>query len=50
VADLADSNTCSGIRQAPWAVDHVLVHFTRLFRWWHCGGPLLSGMCARSVA
>jgi hypothetical protein len=31
----SDSNTCSGIRQAPWAFDHVLVHFTRWFRWWH---------------
>ena len=27
----ADSNTCSGIRQVPWAFDHVLVHFTRRF-------------------
>jgi hypothetical protein len=25
----ADSNTCSGIKQAPWAFDHVLVPFTR---------------------
>jgi hypothetical protein len=30
----ADSNTCSGIKQAPWAFDHVLVHFTRSFRRW----------------
>ncbi len=30
----ADSNTCSGIKQAPWAFDHALVHFTRWFRWW----------------
>lgn len=29
----ADSNTCSGIKQAPWAFDHVLEHFTRSFRW-----------------
>ncbi len=29
----ADSNTCSGIKQAPWAFDHVLAHFTRWFRW-----------------
>jgi hypothetical protein len=28
----ADSNTCSGIRQAPWAFDHALVPFTRSFR------------------
>jgi hypothetical protein len=28
----ADSNTCSGIKQAPWAFDHALVHFTRWFR------------------
>jgi len=25
----ADSNTCSGIKQAPWAFDHVLEHFTQ---------------------
>jgi hypothetical protein len=31
----ADSNTCSGIKQAPWAFDHVLVHFTQSFRWGH---------------
>jgi hypothetical protein len=31
----ADSNTCSGIKQAPWAFDHVLVHFTRWLRWSH---------------
>jgi hypothetical protein len=31
----ADSNTCSGIKQAPWAFDHLLVHFTRWFRWSH---------------
>jgi hypothetical protein len=31
----ADSNTCSGIKQAPWAFDHVLVHFTGWVRWWH---------------
>jgi len=31
----SDSNTCSGIKQAPWAFDHVLVPFTRSFRWWH---------------
>jgi hypothetical protein len=31
----ADSNTCSGIRQAKWAFDHVLAHFTQLHRWWH---------------
>jgi hypothetical protein len=29
----ADSNTCSGIRQAPWAFDHVLAPFTQQFRW-----------------
>jgi hypothetical protein len=29
----ADSNTCSGIKQAPWAFDHALMHFTRWFRW-----------------
>jgi len=28
----ADSNTCSGIKQAPWAFDHVLEHFTQWFR------------------
>jgi hypothetical protein len=28
----ADSNTCSGIRQAQWAFDHALVPFTRSFR------------------
>lgn len=27
----ADSNTCSGIKQAPWAFDHVLVRFTQWF-------------------
>jgi hypothetical protein len=31
----ADSNTCSGIKQAPWAFDHVLTHFTQSFRWSH---------------
>jgi hypothetical protein len=31
----SDSNTCSGIKQAPWAFDHVLVPFTQGFRWWH---------------
>jgi hypothetical protein len=31
----ADPNTCSGIKQAPWAFDHVLAPFTRWFRWWH---------------
>jgi len=31
----SDSNTCSGIKQAPWAFDHVLVPFTQSFRWWH---------------
>jgi hypothetical protein len=25
----ADSNTCSGIKQAPWAFDHVLEQYTR---------------------
>ena len=30
----SDSNTCSGIKQAPWAFDHVLVPFTRSFRGW----------------
>jgi hypothetical protein len=29
----ADSNTCSGIRQAPWAFDHALENFTQWFRW-----------------
>ncbi len=29
----SDSNTCSGIKQVPWAFDHVLVPFTRSFRW-----------------
>jgi len=28
----ADSNTCSGIKQAPWAFDHVLAHFTQWLR------------------
>jgi len=28
-----DSNTCSGIKQAPWAFDHVLAPFTQRFRW-----------------
>jgi Glycosyl hydrolases family 18 len=27
-----DSNTCSGIKQAPWAFDHVLVPFTQWLR------------------
>jgi hypothetical protein len=31
----ADPNTCSGIKQAPWAFDHALAGFTRSFRWWH---------------
>ncbi|HTA02689.1 MAG TPA: hypothetical protein VK802_20085 [Streptosporangiaceae bacterium] len=31
----ADSNTCSGIKQTPWAFDHALVHFTHRLRWWH---------------
>jgi hypothetical protein len=31
----ADSNTCSGIKQAQWAFDHVLVHFTQWLRRWH---------------
>jgi hypothetical protein len=31
----SDSNTCSGIKQAPWAFDHVLVHFTQWFSWLH---------------
>lgn len=30
----ADSNTCSGIKQAPWAFDQVLKHFTQRF-WRH---------------
>ena len=25
----SDSNTCSGIKQAPWAFDHALTHFTQ---------------------
>jgi hypothetical protein len=29
----SDSNTCSGIKQAPWAFDHVLVPFTQRLRW-----------------
>jgi hypothetical protein len=29
----ADSNTCSGIKQAPWAFDRVLVRFTQRSRW-----------------
>jgi hypothetical protein len=29
----ADSNTCSGIKQAPWAFDHVLAPFTRWWPW-----------------
>ena len=28
----SDSNTCSGIKQAPWAFDHAMVHFTQWFR------------------
>ena len=28
----ADSNTCSGIKQAPWAFDHALENFTQWFR------------------
>jgi hypothetical protein len=28
----SDSNTCSGIKQAPWAFDHALEHFTQRFR------------------
>jgi hypothetical protein len=28
----ADSNTCSGIKQAPWAFDHALTPFTQWFR------------------
>jgi hypothetical protein len=31
----SDSNTCSGIKQAPWAFDHVLVPFTQWFGWSH---------------
>jgi hypothetical protein len=31
----SDSNFCSGITQAPWAFDHVLVHFTQWFGWPH---------------
>jgi hypothetical protein len=31
----SDSNTCSGIKQAPWAFDHLLVQFTRSFHWWN---------------
>jgi len=31
----SDSNTCSGIKQAPWAFDHVLEHFTQWFGWSH---------------
>ena len=27
----SDSNTCSGIKQAPWAFDHALEHFTQWF-------------------
>jgi hypothetical protein len=27
----SDSNTCSGIKQAPWAFDHALERFTRWF-------------------
>jgi hypothetical protein len=30
----ADSNTCSGIKQARWAFDHVLAPFTQSFRRW----------------
>ena len=44
----ADSNTCSGIRQAPWAFDHALAPFTR-FR---CGteAPIAPAVqhCCRS--
>jgi Glycosyl hydrolases family 18 len=29
----ADSNTCSGIKQAPWAFDHVLAQFTQRSHW-----------------
>jgi hypothetical protein len=29
----ADSNTCSGIKQAPWAFDHALAPFTQRSRW-----------------
>jgi hypothetical protein len=28
----SDSNTCSGIKQARWAFDHALEHFTQWFR------------------
>jgi Glycosyl hydrolases family 18 len=28
----ADSNTCSGIKQAPWAFDNALAHFTQSLR------------------
>ncbi|MGA8459431.1 MAG: hypothetical protein WB800_28810 [Streptosporangiaceae bacterium] len=28
----SDSNTCSGIKQARWAFDHALEHFTQSFR------------------
>ena len=28
----SDSNTCSGIKQARWAFDHALAHFTQWFR------------------
>lgn len=31
----ADSNTCSGIKQTPWAFDHGLKQFTRWFDWPH---------------
>jgi chitinase len=29
----ADSNTCSGIKQAPWAFDRLLARFTQRSRW-----------------
>jgi Glycosyl hydrolases family 18 len=29
----SDSNTCSGIKQAPWAFDHALEPFTQPLRW-----------------
>jgi Glycosyl hydrolases family 18 len=29
----SDSNTCSGIKQAPWAFDHALTSFTQWSRW-----------------
>jgi hypothetical protein len=29
----ADSNTCSGVKQARWSFDHVLEPFTPSFRW-----------------